>query len=153
VLHDQYIVRLCPEHFTVYHPAVPGVTSPALQAAVLAFFASIAPGMALGFSTAVICRAGNYPKLGLRYALIGTVIVILFTELVSVGTGLFTYMIGPLYPEACYPDNSSVNLQVTQTIQITCYLFAALLSAIFLFWTLLVRIKKNRSLVKRSVEY
>ncbi|MBT3221589.1 MAG: hypothetical protein HN348_21115, partial [Proteobacteria bacterium] len=59
ILHDQYIVRIAPEHFTVYHRSIPGVVNPRLQAAVLAFTASILPSQALAIALIIACRVGT----------------------------------------------------------------------------------------------
>jgi hypothetical protein len=146
IAHDQYIVRIEPAHFTIYHPAVPGVESPALQAAVLAFMASLWPGLALGISLALVCRAGSYPKVGVVYVLIGTAVVIAITELASLMTGLITYLQRkPFYYSSWYPEGAEISLMVTQTIQITCYFVAGLGSFILLCWIMFVRYKWKKT--------
>ncbi len=145
VLHDQYIVRISPEHFTVYHPQLWGIEDPSLLAAALAFCASFGPGLLLGVACALVARAGPIPKLSIRSVLLGVVGVVVVTELCAAGSGYWVY-IGkqPLYPIWCYPD-LALPLMITQTIQITCYSAAALLSGALLLQILISRYRKAAS--------
>ena len=83
VLHDQYIVRIDPTHFTVYHPPIGNISNPAILAAIHAFLASLSPGLALGLAAMVAARLGPLPKVGTKFILKGTIILILATEAIS----------------------------------------------------------------------
>lgn len=133
VLHDQYIVRIAPEHFTEYHPQIWGIKDPYWLAAALAFCASFGPGLLLGVACLLAARAGSFPKVSIRSILLGVVAVIAATEALSASLGYWVYRSQqPLYPVSWYPEDS-VPLLVTQTIQISCYLSSAVFS-----WVLLV---------------
>ncbi len=54
VLHDQYLVRVAPEHFTVYHAPLWGITNLSLLAFAWAFKASIGPGLLLGLAAVFV---------------------------------------------------------------------------------------------------
>lgn len=63
LLHDQYLVRIAPEHFTIYHEPLWGIGNPSLLAAAWAFRASIGPGLILGLAALFLARAGSLPKI------------------------------------------------------------------------------------------
>ncbi|BDS07418.1 hypothetical protein NT6N_24580 [Oceaniferula spumae] len=143
VLHDQYIVRIAPEHFTIYHDPLLGIEHPATLAAVYAFGASFSPGLLLGFSCAVFARGGSLPKLSVKCILIGVIAVIILTELSAAFSGFIVYKSGSvIYPESWYPSHS-LRMMVTQTIQVTCYIAAAVLSVILLVTLLAIRYKNK----------
>ena len=128
VLHDQYVVRIEPRHFADYHPIVWGVTSPALQAAILAFFASIGPGFMLGIACVVAGWIGSRPRIPDSFVMRGVLVVIVCAEVASLISGLSVFKTRqPLYPDFVYPEET-LSLVITQTIQITCYLTSALFS-------------------------
>lgn len=144
VLHDQYLVRISPEHFTVYHPRIWGIQDPHLLAAALAFCASFPPGLLLGVACLFAARAGSFPKLPIKSILLGVVAVIAATELLSASLGYYVHRTQqPLYPLWCYPDTSPP-LLVTQTIQISCYLASALFSGVLLVYLMYKRYRQAR---------
>ena len=122
VCHDQYIVRIAPEHFTLYHEGYGHIGSPAFQAFLYAANASITPGIAFGLVLAIVCRRGKIEQISIETALRYALGVIVFAETLSLLTVLFVYLMGkPIYPLALYPD-LKINLVITQSIQITCYI-------------------------------
>ena len=138
LLHDLYIVRIAPEHFTIFHPPLWGLSDPVALASGWAFKASIGPGLVLGVACAFVARAGRRPRIPVGRVLIGGCVVVMMTEIVSAGAGFIAYRTqAPLYPEAWYPVRA-VPILVTQTIQISCYLSSAVFSALFL-WALVRR--------------
>lgn len=144
VLHDQYLVRISPEHFTEYHPQIWGIQDPHLLAAALAFNASFGPGLLLGVACLFAARAGSFPKPPIQSVLLGVVAVIAATELVSASLGYYVHRTQqPLYPLWCYPD-TSLPLLVTQTIQISCYLASALFSGVLLVKIMVARYRRAR---------
>lgn len=134
LLHDQYLVRISPEHFTVYHPPLWGIGNLSLLAAAWAFRASIGPGLVLGLAALFLGRAGSLPKVAPRRMLKIVPRLILVTELVGLAAGAVAWRTGrPVYPEAIYPE-SSVPILVSQTIQVTCYLAGGIAALGFLIW-------------------
>lgn len=134
LLHDQYLVRIAPEHFTVYHAPLWGISDPPLLAAAWAFRASIGPGLVLGLAAMFLARAGGRPKIAPATLLKIVPGPILFTEACGLLTGAWVWKTGrPLYPEIVYPDLDKP-LLITQTIQLTCYGVGALTSLAFLIW-------------------
>jgi hypothetical protein len=108
-----------PRHFTDYHPLAWGVTSPALQAAILAFFASIGPGFMLGIACVVAGWIGDRPRIPERFVMRGVLAVIACAEIASLLSGFWVFKSRqPLYPDFVYPEET-LSLVITQTIQIT----------------------------------
>lgn len=143
ILHDQYIVRIAPEHFTIYHEPCWGVTEAKPLAAIYGFRASLGPGLLFGIACTFAARQGSRPTLNLAFILKGTLTIILIAEICSLSAGYFSYRTrSPLYPIAFYP-NTSHKLLVTQTIQLTCYLSSTFLSAGFILLILYKRLRKK----------
>lgn len=144
VLHDQYIVRIAPEHFTIYHEPLLGIENPERLAAVYAFAASFSPGLLLGFACALVARTGSWPRLSRPFILKGVVVIILATEIIAASSGYFVSKRGSgIYPDSWYP-NQTLPLLITQTIQVTCYFSAAVFSGILLCVIMVTRFKKSR---------
>jgi len=134
LLHDQYLIRISPEHFTVYHPPLWGIRNLSLLATAWAFRASIGPGLVLGLAALFLGRAGKQPKLGVGTMLKVVPVLILVTELAGLIAGGWVWKSGKmLYPEPVYPD-FTLAILVSQTIQVTCYAAGALVSVGFLGW-------------------
>jgi hypothetical protein len=132
VLHDQYLIRIAPEHFTVYHRPLAGIQNLTALAAAWALLASLAPGLLLGIGCLVAARAGPWPTLRSAAILTSVTIVLLATELCSATAGGVVFVSGHgIYPASFYVAGT-VSLLVTQTIQITCYSAGALLSCAML---------------------
>lgn len=129
VLHDQYIVRIAPAHFTQYHDPMWGIRYPKVLAAAYAFRSSWYPGLLLGIACTLAARADSMPRVGPRFVLKAVVALVLLTEFVAAFSGGVAYRRGAgIYPDEFYHD-SRLLLQVTQTIQLTSYWMAALWSA------------------------
>lgn len=134
LLHDQYMVRISPRHFTVYHDPLWGIENPYLLAAGWAFRASIGPGLVLGLAALFLGRAGSRPKIAPATMLKVVPWLILVTELAGLATGAWVWRKEePLYPDAIYPDGT-MPILISQTIQVTCYLAGGLVSLGFLVW-------------------
>jgi len=146
VLHDQYVVRIEPEHFTVYHDPRLGLKDPYRLALAYGFGASIGPGLLLGFACATVGRVGDkYPKIRISTLLISVVAIVILTESTSALLGLYVHRTGNLvFPYQMYPDLNRPML-VTQTIQLSCYFGGAILSAIFLFSVIVFRARLRSS--------
>ncbi len=142
ILHDQYIVRISPEHFTVYHRPLLGIENPYWLAAVYAFLASISPGLLLAVACLFVSRLGKAPRLSISFILKGVVVVVVLTELTAASAGLYVHRSQQgIYPESWYPENEGA-LMVTQTIQVTCYLSSAFFSGLLLL--LFVRSRRGK---------
>lgn len=134
VLHDQYLIRIAPEHFTEWHPPLWGIENLTLLAFAWAFRASIGPGLILGLAALLLGRAGRWPKVAPGTMLKAVPWGILATETAGLLAGAWVWRTGrPLYPAALYPDFSKP-LLVTQTIQLTCYAAGGLAGLVFLGW-------------------
>jgi hypothetical protein len=132
IAHDQYVVGIAPEHFTVYHAPVWNLTGARALAAAWAFKASLVPGLLLGFAALLVGRRGARPRIRVRRLLLGAGLVIMASELVAAGSGFWVHQTGRgIFPDQVYPDLSGP-MMVTQTIQITCYLASAGFSALWL---------------------
>lgn len=134
LLHDQYLVRIAPEHFTLYHDPLWGIENHSLLAAAWAFRASIGPGLVLGLAALFLARAGSRPKLAPGTLLKIVPCLILLTEACGLLAGWWAWSRErPLYPEAIYPDLSRPIL-FSQSNQLTCYAAGILASLFFLGW-------------------
>jgi cytochrome bd-type quinol oxidase subunit 1 len=134
VLHDQYLVRLAPAHFTEYHAPLWGIENLSLLAAGWAFRASVGPGLVLGLAALFLGRAGNRPKIEPHTMLKIVPCLILLTEACGLLAGWWAWKNErPLYPEIVYPDLTRPIL-TSQSIQLTCYAAGAISSGIFLGW-------------------
>ena len=128
VLHDQYIVRIDPEHFTAYHKPLWTIESPALLAAVHAFLASIGPGFLLGIACAVAGWMGSLPRIPDRFVKRGVLVVIAGAEIAGLLSGWWVFSTGTsFYPSFIFPEET-LSLVITQTIQVTCYLASTIFS-------------------------
>jgi len=134
LLHDQYLVRIAPEHFTEYHEPLWGIENHSLLAAAWAFRASIGPGLVLGLVALFLARGGSRPKIAPGTLLKIVPCLILLTEACGLLAGWWAWKNDrALYPEAIYPDLTRPIL-TTQSIQLTCYAAGGLVSGIFLGW-------------------
>ncbi|WP_341402329.1 hypothetical protein [Luteolibacter soli] len=134
VLHDQYLIRISPEHFTVYHPPLWGITDLTLLALAWAFRASIGPGLGLGLVALFLGRAGRRPKVAPTRMLKIVPWLLLATEAVGLAAGAWAWKTKqPLFPEDIYPDLTEPML-ISQSIQLACYGTGLLVSLGFLAW-------------------
>lgn len=136
VLHDQYLIRIAPEHFTVYHAPLWGIenTELTLLAFAWAFKASIGPGLLLGLAAVFVGRAGTRPKMPVKRMLKVVAGMIVITELAGLAAGAYAWNTGEMiFPEIIYPEETRP-LITTQTIQLVCYLVGGLSSGGFLVW-------------------
>jgi hypothetical protein len=134
VLHDQYLIRIAPEHFTEWHPPLWGIEGLTLLALAWGFRASVGPGLILGLAALFLGRAGSRPKVAPGTMLKALPWGILATETAGLLAGAWVWRTGrPLFPLEMYPDFSKP-LLITQTIQLTCYLAGGVSGAVFLGW-------------------
>lgn len=129
VLHDQYIVRISPAHFTEFHDPMWGIRYPKLLAAAYAFRSSWFPGLLLGMACTLAARADSMARLSPAFVLKCVAGVVCLTELVSAFSGAVAYRRGHgIYPAEFYHSSQPLQ-QVVQTIQLTSYWMAALWSS------------------------
>ncbi|HEY1120470.1 MAG TPA: hypothetical protein VGE67_02685 [Haloferula sp.] len=145
VLHDQYLIRISPEHFTVYHPPLWGITDLTLLAIAWAFRASIGPGLVLGLAALFLGRAGSRPKVAPGRMLKVVPWLLLATEAVGLAAGAWAWKTKqPLFPEIVYPDLTEPML-ISQSIQLTCYGVGLLVALGFLVWIVKERRKREEN--------
>ncbi len=134
VLHDQYLIRIAPEHFTVYHAPLWGITDLTTLAFAWAFKASIGPGLLLGLAAVFVGRAGSLPKMPVKRMLKVVAGSIVVAELAGLLAGAYAWKTGEMiFPEIIYPEETRP-LITTQTIQLACYVVGVLTSCGFLAW-------------------
>ena len=142
IVHDQYIVRIAPEHFTEYHAPMWGIESAEWLAVGYGFRASLAPGLLLGLACVYVGREGPRRKVSVAAILKGALTVIVLSELLSLATGSYVYLTKkPIFSAMFYPEFSH-GMLITQTIQLTCYASSAVLSATMLVF--MNRWRRNR---------
>jgi hypothetical protein len=133
--HNQYLIRIAPEHFTVWHYKMPFTQDYTLLGILHAGGASISPGGILGALLYVTGRLFDRPRVPARKLILSTAWVWLAVEVCAIASGLIVWRTGrPLYPDTLYPAKS-LGLLITQTIQITAYAAGALFSLGLLAWT------------------
>lgn len=138
-VHNQYLIRIQPEHFTVWHYKMPLITNHTLLAIAYAGGASISPGLVLGTLLFVTGRLFNRPKISARRLVLSTVWVWIAVEICALTAGLVVHITGRgFYPSWLYPSDDE-GLLITQSIQITAYL-----AGIFFSILLLVRTWQQR---------
>jgi hypothetical protein len=134
VLHDQYLIRISPEHFTVHHDPLWGITDLTLLAMAWAFRASIGPGLVLGLAALFLARAGNRPKIAPGRLLKVVPWLLVATEAAGLAAGAWVWKTQQtLFPEIVYPDLTQPIL-ISQSIQVTCYGVGLLVALGFLGW-------------------
>ena len=145
MLHNQYIVRIAPEHFTIYHCGLEWLSgNDNILALGYAFLAAISPGLFFGFFLGISCRFGELPKVSVKLAVLITIMVIVIAEIVSIISGLYVYFKKePLYPLSWCGDYG-LPVLITNTIQMTCYIMSILGAGLAILITTFVR-NKNKS--------
>lgn len=147
-LHNQYLIRIAPEHFTVWHYKMPFFAGHTMLGIAYAFAASISPGLVLGIVLYIFGRLFNRPKLTPEQIVLSTVWVWIPVEICAALAGVFVWRTGNgLYPESLYPDDSP-GLLITQSIQITTYLTGAVFSCFLIAYTW-----KKRIFLSQSTEH
>ena len=134
-VHNQYLIRIAPEHFTVWHYPIALTQDHTLLGILYAGGASITPGGLLGLFLYIAGRLFDRPRHSVRRLICSTAWVWLAVEVCALFTGLIVWQTGrPFYPDRLYPAKSP-GLLITQTIQITAYATGVVFSVILLFWT------------------
>lgn len=140
-IHDQFIMRIHHEHFTVWHYQIPFTRNLSLLAVLYAFGGSISPGLLLGAVLYVVGRLFDLPKKSRAWIFLHVGIVIVAAEMCSIGAGLTAWKLGRgIYPDVLYPDYSP-GLAITQSAQFTAYLAGGFLSLGLVIWTWRSRIR------------
>jgi len=135
-MHNQYLIRIAPEHFTVWHYKMPFLTNHTLLGIAYAAAASVSPGVVLGTLLFVAGRLFDRPKLSPRQIILSTAWVWIGVEICALAAGWFVWRSGRgLYPEWAYPPDDAPGLLITQTIQVTAYLTGAVFSLVLLGMT------------------
>lgn len=145
VVHDMYLISVEPRHFTEYHRELLPISNHYLLALQYATVATFGPGLCFGFLAYFACRTGSKAKASLFHVWLGFVALIIAIELVLIGLGHYSRSqfksgLSPLYPEFLYPELSS-GIVYTQTVNISAYLIAPALGALYLLCVYLKRRK------------
>jgi hypothetical protein len=135
IIHDQYLIRVSPSHFTDYHPDIFPTSNPTLLALGFAVMATFGPGLALGYLMYAAARLGRRKKASPKRVYLTILVLLLALELIAVSAGLLaptlnTHRLLP-FPPSWYPD-STTGILITQTTQMVCYLAAGPLSLLAL---------------------
>lgn len=147
-LHNQYLIRIHPEHFTVWHYRIPLTPDHTLLAILYALGASITPGLVLGLCLYGSGRLFPPPKMPVGQILRGVAAVAVATEICALLAGFAAWRKqGGIYPADFYPDDT-VGLGITQSIQITAYLSGAMFSLILLARVWWWRLSRRRNGVR-----
>jgi hypothetical protein len=145
-IHDQFLIRIHPEHFTVWHYEIPFTRDLSLLALLYAFGGSISPGLLLGTALYVAGRLFDLPKKSRRWIFLRVGLVIVVAEICAVAAGLLAWRTGRgVYPDFLYPDYSA-GLAITQSVQLTAYLAGGFFSLLLLAWTWWSRLNERRRL-------
>jgi hypothetical protein len=122
IFNDQAIVRIAPEHFTVFHPHYFPVQQPGLLALCFAVVATGGPGLAWGIALYWAGHYGPGPAVGTRATISGVLLVLFITVASAWSLGWHVHQSHqPLYPRFFYPTDE-IPLYITQTVQLTNYL-------------------------------
>lgn len=143
-LHDAYLIHVEPRHFTLYHQPLLPLQNLWLLAVQYAVVATLGPGLAFGFLAWAACRTGARKRVSLQRAATGFAIVMVCVELMLLGVGLVARArlangAPPLYPAWIYPDVTP-GIIVSQTINVSAYLGAPIIGALYL---VLLRLKRK----------
>lgn len=134
-LHNQYLIRIAPEHFTVWHYRIPFTQDYTLLGICYAFGATASPGLVLGVCLFVAGRMFDRPKLSIAQILFSLSWVWLAVEICSLALGWRAWSTGrEVYWDWAYPDDSR-GLITTQTIQLTAYLSGMFFSLLLIYCT------------------
>ena len=144
MLHDQYIVKIAPEHFTIYHCGLEWLSgNDNILALGYAFLAAISPGLFFGFFLGISCRFGELPKVSLRSVVFITIMVVVIAEIVSIISGLYVYFKRRTIVPSSWCGDYGLPVLITNTIQMTCYIMSILGAGLAVLITTFVRNKIN----------
>ncbi|MEM1296575.1 MAG: hypothetical protein AAGH89_14505 [Verrucomicrobiota bacterium] len=130
LIHAQMVVRIAPDHYTKYHEPLGDLENPVLIAAGYGIGASWLPGLLLGIAAALLGRGGSRYKVSPRSLILGSVVLVIATEIIAVLSGIIVYFWKDVfYPESWFPVMTA-SIQISQTIQVTMYLAISVFSAV-----------------------
>ncbi|MFH1499184.1 MAG: hypothetical protein ABII82_15320 [Verrucomicrobiota bacterium] len=136
VLHDLWLIRVEPRHFTEFHRPLLPISDLNLLAVQYAVFATLGPGLAFGFLAHAACRGGDRPPARLVTVLAGFAVLMVAVEVVLQLLGYWSlarFKAGgdPLYPGLLYPELSD-GIVFSQTVNVSAYALAPLCGAFYL---------------------
>ncbi len=139
LVHDHIIVTVSPEHFTLHHEPLFGLTGARSLATAYAFAATLLPGIALGLTMVLVYRVGPRPPLSYRRLFVDAAIIIGLAEVIAWTAGAWVWIGGPNpYPADWFPDTAKETV-VTQTVQVTLYFACAVVSSVIAIRAALAR--------------
>ena len=125
-LHNQYLIRIEPRHFTVFHPTWLALDNLTLLGIQYAFLATVGPAGLYGILTYFAAWAGPRPKITLHQVLWQTVAMIGVIEFAcllmwwAAATWYDAHQRPLLLPAAWFPELSR-GIVITQTINLFAY--------------------------------
>src|SRR3954451_7825723 len=90
-VHNQYLIRIAPEHFTVWHYRIPYTQDYTLLGILYAGGASVSPGGVLGALLYVAGRLFNRPRLSPCHLILSTGWVWLAVEVCAILSGIIVW--------------------------------------------------------------
>jgi hypothetical protein len=129
LVNDHIIVTVSPEHFTLHHEPLFGLTDARSLATAYAFAATLLPGIGLGLTMVLVYRVGPRPPLSYRRLFVDAAIIIGLAEVIAWTAGAWVWIGGSTpYPAAWFPDTAPGTV-ITQTVQVTLYFACAVVSS------------------------
>jgi hypothetical protein len=141
IVHDQWVMAVSADHFTLYHPKLIETRWPRLNTAALAAVATLGPGLVLGALLWMAARWGEkrprllYPVVWRRLLVLLACLEVAAMSVGFVSAWRFERLVaeGLLLPEWVYPEMEK-GLVVAQTIQLFTYAAAAVGSWVLIAW-------------------
>src|SRR4051794_11906547 len=90
-MHNQYLIRIAPEHFTVWHYKIPFTQNYTLLGILYASGAAVSPGCIVGVLLYVAGRLFNRPRLSVWQIVSSTAWVWLAVEICALAAGLIVW--------------------------------------------------------------
>ena len=126
MMHNQYLIRIEPRHFTVFHPRWLPLTDLTLLGMQYAFLATVGPAGLYGILSYFAARHGRLPKLSLRHVLLHVMVMIAAIEAMcllmwwATATWYDAHQQPLILPAAWFPEVSR-GIVITQTINLYAY--------------------------------
>lgn len=146
-LHDAYLIRIEPRHFTEFHRPLLPITNHGLLAIQYACVATVGPGMVFGALTFFVSRLGTRRPVRLLHVWLCFLAVLASVESVALLAGnvakhRYIEERDPIYPAYFYPDDTA-GIVYSQTVNLTAYLAATVFGVSFLVFIWLIRKTDN----------
>lgn len=144
---DQVSARLCPEHFTVFHPPIPNLTDPTLLGIAWGFLGAWWGGAILGYSAGIAATAGPHPPVSVRGLVRPMLAVLAVTAAVTVLTGFSVWRHAEMLGVTLAPDVANLvpPERHRACLVVACYHFSAYVTAIVAGVVMCVWVGRSRA--------